>query len=195
MSEQNEGSDRRQAVRMDDRILFAWAPVATADYEKVRGDFEKGIPPYPQGGLQDIGQHVAAQGALSRLRSRDADLAEFLHFLDNKLDQLLKEARGDHSPLDQLSHENVSLSSGGMAFFTVSQLPPGEHLELHLVLEPDHLYIFCLGEVVDCEEKGGGGKPFRISVKFTLITDDDREKLIHHLFRLQTIALRKRRQQ
>jgi hypothetical protein len=194
MNEQGEGRNRRQAVRMTDRILFAYTPVQPERYEAVRRDFEKGIPPYQQDGLEDIRLHVGAQNSLVRLRARDEDLADFLHYLDTKLNLLLKEIRGGRSPFDQLTSENVSLSSGGMAFFTGRQLAAGEYLELHLVLAPNHIYLYCLGEVVDCDRKGGGEKPFRVSVKFTLFTEEDREKLIQHLFKLQSLALRKRRQ-
>lgn len=195
MNEQGEGRNRRQAVRMTDRILFAYDRVQRENYEAVRRDFEKGIPPYQQDGLQDIRLHVGAQSTLARLRSRDADLADFLHYLDVKLDLLLKKVGDGRSPLDSLTTENVSLSSGGMAFFSGLQLAAGEHLGLHLVLEPNHVYLYCLGEVVDCDPKGGGEKPYRVSVKFTLLADEDREKLIQHLFKLQSLALRKRRQQ
>jgi hypothetical protein len=195
MNEQGEGRNRRQTVRVTDRLLFSYAPVEPEKYEAVRRDFEKGIPPYNQEGLQDIRLHLGAQSALARLRSRDEDLADFLHHLDTKLNLLIKEVRGGRSPLDQLALENVNLSGGGIAFFSGRQLPAGEYLEMHLVLEPNHIYIYCLGEVVNCERKAGGERPYRASVRFTLLTDEDHEKLVQHLFKLQRQALRKRRQQ
>lgn len=195
MNEQREGRNRRQMVRMTDRLLFSWAPVEPEKYKAVQRDFENGIPPYQLEGLQDIRLHIGAQSALNRLRSRDEDLADFLHHLDTKLNLLMKEIRGGRSPLDQLVLENVSLSGGGMAFFSNRQLAAGDPLELHLVLQPNHIYIYCLGKVVNCEQKGGGEKPYRISVKFTLLTEEDHEKLIQHLFKLQSLALRQRRQQ
>lgn len=190
-----QGEDRRQTMRMLDRIKFFHVPIEPKKYETVQQDFEKGIPPYQREELQDIRLHIGAESALARLRNRDEDLADFLFHLDTKINTLLKEVRGGHSPLDRLVLETVSVGAGGMAFFSETALAIGAYLELHLVLEPYHLYIYCLGEVVNCDQKGGSGeKPYRISVKFTLITEEDREKLVQHLFKLQSMALRQKRQ-
>jgi hypothetical protein len=195
MNEQGEGRDRRQALRMADRILFFFDRVEPKKYETLRRDFARGIPPYQQEELQDVRFQIRASNALARLRSRDEDLADFLQHLDAKINLLMKEVHSGRSPLNRLTPEDVSLSSGGIAFFTDRNLPVGEHLELHLVLEPNRIYIYCTGEVVGCDQKGRGNKPYRVSVKFTLLAEEDREQLIQHLFKLQSKALRKRRQQ
>jgi hypothetical protein len=193
MNNQDEMQNRRQTVRMPDRILFAYSPVEPENYEALARDFEKGIPPYNREDSQDIRLYINAQGALNRLRDRDVDLAEFLHYLDNKLDLLLRGTRNGQSPLDRLISQEVSLSSGGMAFLAGRSFKKNDQLKLHLVLLPSYVYICCLSTVVNSQAFEEGELPHRISVRFTLLVEEDRERLIQHLFRLQSLALRNRR--
>jgi hypothetical protein len=193
MTYRDETQNRRQMVRMQDRILFACSPVEPEKYEALTQDFKKGIPPYNQEDFQDIRLYVNAQNALTRLRGRDVDLAEFLHYLDNKLNLLLRDSRKGQSPLDRLVSQEVSLSSGGMAFLACRPYKKNDHLQLHLVLLPSYIYICCLGTVVNSQVSEKGEMLYRISVGFTLLMEADHEKLIQHLFRLQSLALRNRR--
>jgi hypothetical protein len=71
-----------------------------------------------------------------------------------------------------------------------------EVLEIHLVLLPAYTYIYCFGTVVSCEalpRKGQEKAAFRVGVEFTLLMDDDQEKLVQHNFKQQSLALRNRR--
>ena len=67
-------------------------------------------------------------------------------------------------------------------------------MALHISLLPDYVYIFCFGEVVSVE-KNDSPRPGanRIALKFVLINDNDKEKLVQHNFRQQSLALRNRR--
>jgi hypothetical protein len=191
----DERLERRQMLRLSDRVLFSCSKVTPEKYEALASDFAKGIPPYNQEELQDVRLHISAQSALSRLRNRDEDLAEFLHHLDNKLNLLLKEVRKAKSPLDHLIPHKISLSSGGMAYLAKQPLAKDDHLELHLVLLPSYTYIYCLGTVVNCQPTGDNEMRHRLSIRFTLLMEEDHEKIIQHLFKLQSLALRNRRLQ
>jgi hypothetical protein len=193
MDNRDTTQNRRQMVRMQDRILFGHSPVEPEIYEALARDFEKGIPLYNREDFEDVRLYINAQSALTRLRGRDVDLAEFLHYLDNKLNLLLRESRKGQSPLDRLVSQEVSLSSGGMAFFADRSFKKSDRLKLHLVLLPSYIYICCLGTVVNSQICEKGEMPYRISIGFTLLLEEDREKLIQHLFRLQSLALRNRR--
>jgi hypothetical protein len=192
MNNQDEIQDRRQSVRVPDRILLSYSPVEAKRYESFRRDFENGIPLYNHEEFEEIRLYVNSREALTRLRDRDEDLAEFLQYLDNKLNLLLRGRRQAESPLDRLASHEVSLSSGGMAFVAGRPFEKDDRLELHLVLLPSYNYICCLGSVVNSQiiDQGRG---HRISLRFSLLTDEDRERLIQHIFRLQSLALRHRR--
>lgn len=188
--------NRRGAVRVADRVLLAAKRVALERYQALAADYQHGISLYNQEGLADIQMYVGAEGALSRLQDRDADLAEFLRHLDNKLNLVLKRVQGERTLLDELKLQKVNLSSSGIAFVMNEEFRERELLELHLVLLPDYTYIYCFGTVVSCERVSlqGQEKPaYRLGVEFTLLMDDDQEKLVQHNFKQQSLALRNRR--
>lgn len=188
--------NRRGSVRISDRVLLATKRVAPERYQAVAADYENGISLYNQEGLADIQMYVGAEGALSRLRERDADLAEFLRYLDNKLNLVLKRSQGERTPFDELKLQKVNLSGSGIAFVVDEAFRERELLEIHLVLLPAYTYIYCFGTVISCERVGLKGQEksvYRLGVEFTLITDDDQEKLVQHNFKQQSLALRNRR--
>ncbi|MCK5230936.1 MAG: PilZ domain-containing protein [Desulfobulbaceae bacterium] len=187
--------DRRQAVRVTDRILFSYTPVSPDRYKIVSDDFSNGVPPYKQQEYADFQMYIGAQSALSRLREKDEILADLLQHMDNKINQVLDRLRDGDSPFDKLKFQEVDLSGNGLAFFSDQDMTPGAFMEYNIVLLPDYIYIYCFGELVSSEKKKNkaGRTIFRISSRFTVLMDEDREKLIQHNFRQQSLALRQRR--
>jgi hypothetical protein len=167
--------------------------VSPERYQAVVEDFNHGIPLYNQEGLEDIQVYIGAQTALSRLRERDADLADYLRHLDTKVNMMLKRVKGEKSPLDELKMQKANLSGTGMAFITDTPADMGTDVEFHIVLLPAYIYIYCFGKVVSCEPYGEEENRYRIGAEFTLLMEEDREKLIQHNFKQQSLALRNRR--
>ncbi|OGQ88117.1 MAG: pilus assembly protein PilZ [Deltaproteobacteria bacterium RIFOXYD12_FULL_56_24] len=191
-----ESLNRRQSVRVTDRVMLAINPVSAEKMQAVANDFQQGISPYNQEGLTDIQMFIGAQGALANLRERDADLANFLQHLDNKMNMLLKQVRGGESPLDALIMRKANLSANGIAFWTDAPAKLDEIMEIHVVLLPAYTYVYSFGKVIACdsaleEEESGGG--FRVAMVFVFILDEDREKIIQHTFKQQSLVLRNRR--
>ncbi|OIP44756.1 MAG: hypothetical protein AUK28_09460 [Desulfobacterales bacterium CG2_30_60_27] len=186
---------RRQAVRVEDRILLSWSPVSMEKFAVLKEYFNRGIPPYLQEGLTEIQMYVGTQSALARIQQRDEDLGRFLQHLDTKVNMLLQKVTGGASPLDRLALQEVILSSVGLSFPAAQALEPGAMLEFNLVLLPDYVYVYCLGEVVGCRphEVTGGDPAQFVSCRFALIMEEDRERLVQHSFKKQSLALRNRR--
>ena len=136
---------------------------------------------------------AGAQTALGRLRERDEDLAEFLRLLDTKLNLLLGMAGKGETIFDKLQSHEVSLSSTGISFAAERVFPQDERLEIHLVLLPAYTYVYALARVVNCTENTGALLSYRVGTEFSLIMEEDREKIVQHNFRQQTILLRHRR--
>ncbi len=195
MANVNRGQNSRQAVRIVDRILFTCGPVSVERFKEIADDIQKGIPPYNQEGLADIQMFIGAQNALGRIREKDKDLAEFLQHLDSKINLMLKTVRDKETPLDKLTLQEVNLSAAGVAFLSKKPIKPNTLLEFHLVLLPGHTYVYCFGKVVNCDQGKSKDpeKPYYVSAKFVLIMEEDREKLIEHNFKQQSLALRQRR--
>ena len=86
--------------------------------------------------------------------------------------------------------------ANGLAFWADEELKKDELVEMHLVLQPEHVFIDCFGTVVECmktKDSEESTKKYRISVSFKLIMDEDREELVHYNFRQQSLALKRRR--
>jgi hypothetical protein len=179
--------------------MLAIYPASKEKMQAVAKDFEQGISPYNQEGLTDIEMFIGAQSALAKLRERDSDLADFLQHLDHKMNMMLKQViKGGESPLDALIMRKANLSANGIAFCCDAPVRPDEMVEVHLVLLPAYIYVYSFGKVVSCdpvpEEEGeGAGCKFRVALEFVFLLDEDREKIIQHTFKQQSLALRNRR--
>lgn len=188
--------NRRQSVRVTDRVMLAVHPVSAEKMQAVVKDFQQGISPYNQQGLTDIQMFIGAQSALANLRERDADLADFLQHLDNKMNMLLKQVKGGESPLDALSMRKANISANGIAFCNEAPARLDEIVEIHLVLLPAYTYVYSFGKVIACDPAPAGeesGCKFRVALEFVFLLDEDREKIIQHTFKQQSLALRNRR--
>ncbi len=189
------GQDRRQSVRVPDRVLLSYVKISEEEFAQIVKDFNRGISPIKKIGTADIEMFIGAQSALARLRKRDEDLADFLQHVDAKISQVLNEVKGVPSLYDDLVLQEVSLSGNGIGCQSVSSFEPGEILECSLILLPNYTYIHSYGRVIQCrklEEPEEGGE-YGISMEFALISEEDRERIIQHSFKLQSLALRNRR--
>jgi len=190
--------NRRQSVRVTGRNLFFFALVSPEKYEHVAADYANGISLYAQEGFDEIQMFVGAQNALDRIREKgNADLADFLHHLDNKVNMVLRKVSGGTSILDKLVMRELNFSGSGLAFYSKKPVQPKSTLEFHIVLLPAYSYIYCFGEVVKCEQEKSASDDirYRVATKFKLIMEEDQEKLIQHTFKQQSLALRNRRKQ
>ncbi len=191
-----EGRNRRTAVRATDRVMLAYKKISPEKFAVVQEDFQEGISIYNQEGLSDLQMHIGAQSALDRLRTRDPDLADFLKYLDNKVSMIQRRVKGEKSILDALKMQKVNLSAAGIAFYSFDEFQLGDLLEVHLALLPTYTYMFFFVKITHCDREGEHqGRPiFRLGTEFALMMDEDREKIVQHNFKQQSLALRTRRQ-
>jgi hypothetical protein len=176
--------------------MLAVHPISAEKMAAVARDFQQGISPYNQEGLTNIQMFIGAQSALANLRERDADLADFLQHLDNKMNMMLKQVTGGESPLDALIMRKANISANGIAFCRDAPATLDEMVELHLVLLPAYVYIYSFAKVIACDpasEEEESGCKFRVALEFVFLLDEDREKIIQHTFKQQSLALRNRR--
>jgi hypothetical protein len=194
---EDANDDRRSSVRVTGRNLFAYKEISEQTLDAYDKDFQDGISLYSQESLADMQIFVGAQSALGRLRDKDEDLADFLQHLDMKMNILLKKVDDGKTPLDDMKLRDLNLSGAGLAFIAPEKIGLGTLLEFRVVLLPNYLFIYAIGKVTKCETVGHDGDKhfYRVGSEFVLIMDEDREKLIQHNFRQQSLALRNRRKQ
>jgi len=194
MSDNLSTHEDRKSVRASDRILFSFRPVDPDFYQKLVEDYKRGISVYRQEGIAELQMFAGAQGALDRLADRDEDMATVLRMLDRKLNFLIQKSAASGSPLERLHMHEVNISGSGLAFLNPEPLASGTMLEFYLILLPDYIFVYTVGEVVNAERVGDGEAPeYRIAASFSLIQEEDRERLIQHNFKQQSLALRNRR--
>ncbi|MDF1613727.1 PilZ domain-containing protein [Desulfurivibrio dismutans] len=192
----SNGRNRRGAVRATDRVLLAYKKVSPEKFEDITEDYRQGISIYTQEGLADIQMYVGAQAALDRMRLKDPDMADFLKHLDNKVNLLLKRVKGERGVFDALKMQKVNLSAKGLAFYAFEAFQPGEIVEVHLALLPAYTFLYFFVRVVKCDSEGEhqGKTIYRVGSEFALLMEEDRDKLVQHSFKQQSMALRSRRQ-
>ncbi|NOX25827.1 MAG: PilZ domain-containing protein [Deltaproteobacteria bacterium] len=187
-------AEKRRAVRIDSRVLFAVRQVSDAVFQRIKQDYNDGISLYNRPEMAEARLFVGAGAALSRLRERDEDMALVLQHIDAKLNKLLKASDDHHSLMDKLVLQRVNLAGNGLAFWSGKSYEKGEMLEFHIVLPADSTFIDCFGEVVHCTaEKVNGSLRQKVSCHLRMITEDDREALIQFNFKQQSLALQRRR--
>jgi len=185
--------NRRQAVRVNDRILLAVRPMEQQQYETIRDSYSRGISLYNQESLRDIYLYLGAHNALAKIEEKDEDMADFLRHLDNKLNTILAAVSDKPSPMEPFTALDVNISGSGLAFPSDTIYSPDQVVEVQIILLPDHIHIYTVSRVVKSEPPADPGQPGQTAVEFELIMDSDRETLISHIFRRQQLALRNRR--
>jgi len=188
-------NDRRNSVRVTGRNLFYCEPVSKDQVQQIVEDYKKGIPPYNQEGLAEIQVYIGAQRALARIKEKDNDLGEYLCHLDTKMNLMLKKLDTEGGLFSKMVMKELTMSGGGIDFIHNEDFETGKILALHISLLPDYAYIYALGRVKNCSlaKEVDGEKLYRIAAEYVLIMDEDRELIIQHNFKQQSLALRNRR--
>ncbi len=183
--------DRRAHIRIVDRILFSFKFMDKKEYEalieKVLSGAEQPFEEYSmQWGLPKI------DAPLRKLREKDEALAKVLDIIDTKLNLILNllnlRLRKD-TPTQEVT---VDISAAGLSFPYPEMIKEGQILQMDIGLLPEQYFFRCFGEVVRNQKDDDEG--YKIGVKFIWITEQDRERLIEHIFQQQVLQLRLRRE-
>ena len=189
-----ENTEQRDSIRIKDRVLLSYHPVTPEEFKSRVREYMEGVedpwvdschPTFQK----DIKKH------LKNIKDRDKDLAAVLEIVDQKLNMILG-LIGTEEMCDRGSVPNklykVDLSAKGLGFLAKEELSKGTILSLSIGLLPEHYFFTCFGQVVRTEKKSDG---WFAGLKFIWITEDDKEKLIEHIFSRQVLHLRMRRLQ
>jgi c-di-GMP-binding flagellar brake protein YcgR len=92
----------------------------------------------------------------------------------------------------------VDCSSLGVGFIASNSMATGDYLRIDMKLRATPaIHIECMGCIVRCmrmERQQDGPERYDVGVRFTHIHESDRERLIHHLFKVQRRLLRDRKE-
>jgi hypothetical protein len=181
--------ERREWLRIEDRLLLSY---------RVQNEPEGIEAP---GSASDVERSIAtfiAKPTADLLAQVDPASAEFslvpwlmkIDWLLNLILTTLAKMKPDVISLPQLTE--VTLSAGGLAFETTRPIEVGDMLSVSLVLPP-FTPIHATAAVVAAAPLKADASSRRLSVEFTAIEPDDRERLIRHILHIQAERLRARR--
>jgi hypothetical protein len=137
------------------------------------------------------------ENAIEDLRHQMAQMREMMGEILARLDTLTAAVAGRHVVESTQSAPLLisNVSSTGVGFVGVEPLQAGDYLRVHMeVYSTPRTVIDCMGVVVRClkleDAPTGTGSRYDVGIRFTHIHESDRERLIHHLFKLQRRMLR-----
>jgi c-di-GMP-binding flagellar brake protein YcgR len=136
---------------------------------------------------------------LDRLDSVFSNFHRMLSDLSEQVAHLvaLQEGRASHVAPD-LRCRVINISGAGLAFECQEALAPGTMLRMTFDLQRfPYRSILCLGDVVRRQSRPADASPTTphlIFAHFTHIREEDRDRIIHYVFKMQRRMLRSRRQ-
>lgn len=122
----------------------------------------------------------------------DRGTAEWLKFLNQKLDFLISLISMNSQGFSSLPLSKVNISGGGLSFLSDQVYQKSDILEIKIVLEnPNPVALYLYGEVVACEPKESQNL---IRLKFINIDEDVRDQIIKFVFHRQRQIIRQKRE-
>ncbi len=190
----NIGADRRNYFRIDDTVRLSVRPVPAEELESRFDQLDHDLV-----GNFTVMSSLAAITAqmtmgLRRIENRDPDLAAYLRAIDQKI-EVIGRACITQEPEFHAEHAvPANLSAGGMCVGVDEEFEPGTTLEIRMLLFPSFTGLMIYGTVIDSEPSREDDESQRFKyltrIEFTHIRESDRELLIRHLLRRQSLQLR-----
>lgn len=179
-------TEKRNYIRVYDRILLRLKPLSRKEFEKRLAEFKEGKETPWIDPIHPPGEMAKLESYLKRLRERDRELAGLLEIINQKLDRVLIGLLGKEA-LEGFQEVTANLSAGGLKARLRLKPKPGDLFELDLGLLPEWIFLKTFGEVVrveNCE-----GEECEVAFKFVWLTEADQDKLVQHIFRQQVLQI------
>lgn len=123
----------------------------------------------------------------------DPQLAEWLRFLNVKMDTILRHLDNEHENINNMILKSIMIGGGGFSFVSTEKFSLGDTLEVKMLLPsstPLLLYLYC--EVVQSEERCDG---FFTALRFILMEDNIRDNILRFVFEKEREILRAKRKE
>ncbi len=182
------GDERRESLRIDDRLLLDYRLEGESDQAAVSKRArvtDEAIATFFAKPTSDLLTHGNAGDG-------EAQLAQWLMKIDWALEMILKtlaRMSPDGIPLPSLTEVNIS--AGGLRFVTTRAFREADMLDISVVLPP-FTPIGAKAEIIRVTPEGTDGRRFEIAARFVHISAEDRERLIRHVLLLQAERIRSR---
>jgi hypothetical protein len=190
-----EIAERRSHLRVDSSLFFRHRPLSEAEFN----DLIPRVISQPLEYLEDAVEADVVSGDENweRLETVFSNFHRMLREIADQVDRLIavQEGRSVTAPHDRTSIV-VNISGAGIAFEASEIYALGTKLRMVFDLSRyPYRSILCLGEVVRVDSRPSpppGVAPHLIYVGFTHIREEDRDRIIHYVFKMQRRMLRRR---
>jgi len=132
------------------------------------------------------------------VEKKQSDVAEYLRFMDEKINSLAKLFVSKEAMLPDVPTHNVNLSAQGMRFFSQEEYQKGGLIEMRVKLFPSKIFMMLYARVVSCIVCSDGleqANQFLVSVDYEYIHEEDREAIIKHTHRKQLLDLHNKKRE
>lgn len=188
MSKQDD-KERREFFRINDEIFLDFDIIQIEEYNSAPSLLAK---------LNENSFSLSADFAtlnnnihpvLNNITQLHPDIAQYLQFLNQKIDSLSHQLLIKETSFDETKVINANLSASGMMFVTQKNLEVDQLLRLELVLLPEKIGILIFGKIITVNEE----KDLKqVAVEFEHIRFEDQELMIKHNLNKQMNELREK---
>jgi hypothetical protein len=164
--------DRREGVRVDDRVLLEYWPVTDGGHQT---DTFRRFAQIPLPVSPDTGELLKLDPLMVQWMSKiEWTLEAILHTLEHQ------------SPRPSAARlMDVNVSGDGVRFLPLRPLADGDLIELRMVLPP-FIVVEARGEVMHIRPEPDSPDPsYTVVVRFTDIAEENREKVIRYVVQRQ----------
>lgn len=188
-----DDTNKRHFRRVDDLLPFTYQRVLSEDYELLRKKYisgtlcDAGAYAFPPS-LNDLMGNLEEESPNAELFTA---IIQFLHSIDTKLDFIANQLSGKkEESLLFKKPEKINISGSGARFAAKGYYGKGEILEIKILLPGCPMILIpALGEVVrstPIEELDR----WDTAVRFTAISEDNRDQLTRYIVRMERGILR-----
>jgi len=186
----NNDSERREFFRIDDEVFLEFNVLSEEEYKSAADILDS---------LHNSSFSLSADFAtlnnsihpvLNNINQLHPDVAQYLVFLNNKIDSLSHMLLEKETSFDPDKTIKANLSASGIMFETDAELVAGQLLKLELVLLPEKVGILVFGKVVTNKKDKESNNI--IAVEFEHIRYEDQELMIKHNLNKQMSDLREK---
>ena len=179
---------KRGHIRIDDYIFFEFNLLERDEYNRIKDDYiakTKAIDKKLAPSISPLTQGVTERKEEEGRGEADPALVSMLVNLDKKLDLIidLLDEKGERKKSLKEKTRKVNIGGAGLRFQTEREFQKGDFLELT---------VPALGEVTRVERNERGY--FTTAVKFNVINEDDRDRIIRYVFQKQREHLRAKKE-
>lgn len=184
--------ERRNFFRVKDQGVVHCEPISAQDMQTGMERLKSKTLELPDVSRLFLSLETSLQEHLSHIT--DPHSKEIMNLLNRKINLLANSAL-QNDPMSSIMHKSpqpLTLSASGVGFFSAKPWEIGQHCTVELLLMPNKTYLFGYGKISHCqqEQTNQQGLSYRVGVSFECMREEDMERLIQHIMRVEARLIR-----